>query len=664
MEPINKIDHLYAPPQDFVDQAYIKSRAEYEKMWKQSIDDPEAFWGEMAKNLHWFKPWLKVYRGDFGIGDNEWYVGGKTNIAYNCLDAQIAQGKGDKTAILFQGEPDEDCRSISYREMLTAVCRFANVLKKYGVQKGDRVILYMPMIWQLPVAMLACARIGAVHTVVFGGFSAEALRDRIIGSGAKLVVTANGYWRSGKQVNSKNIADTACILCQEQGLTVDHMIVVNHLKDFDTPWTLGRDLSFEKEMAETDISDVCPAVPMDAEDPLFIMFTSGSTGKPKGTLHITGGYMVYAYTTFKYIFDYKDNDIFFCTADIGWITGHTYTVYGALLNGATSVIYESVPTYPEPDRFWQIVDKHKVTIFYTAPTAIRSLMKKGSEWVEKHDLSTLRLLGSVGEPINPEAWLWYHQYVGHGRCPIVDTWWQTEGGGILITALPGAWGLKPGSATLPFFGVKPVILKPRPSENADPIEAGIDEEGELCLASPWPGIMRGIYGEPERFFMNYYTQQPGFYFTGDGAKKDADGYFWILGRIDDVVNISGHRIGTAEVESALCSHPAVIEAAVVGYPHPIKGEDLYAYVILSKEIEGNETLRQELVAHTRKEIGPIASPGKIQFIHEMPKNRSGKIVRRVLRKIAAGDAAGIGDAMINTLAEPHLVEEINQGRIV
>lgn len=663
MEPINEMTALYHPSQAFVDQAYVKSREEYEKMWKQSIEDPDTFWGNMAENLQWFKPWLKVYRGDYSVGDNEWFIGGKTNICYNCLDAQIAKGKGEKTALLFQGEPDEDTRPISYNELLKLVCRFANVLKKHGVQKGDRVILYMPMVWQLPVAMLACARIGAVHTVVFGGFSAEALRDRIVGAGAKMVVTVNGYWRSGKKVGSKATADTACELCKEQGLTVDKVMVVNRLDDFEAPVVEGRDLCFEAEMAAADISDECPAVSMDAEDPLFIMFTSGSTGKPKGTLHVTGGYMVYAYTTFKYIFDYKDEDIFFCTADIGWVTGHSYAVYGPLLNGATSLIYESVPTYPEPDRFWQIVDKHKVTIFYTAPTVIRSLMKKGVEWVEKHDLSTLRLLGSVGEPINPEAWVWYHKNVGHGKCPLVDTWWQTEGGGILVTALPGAWGLKPGSATLPFFGVKAVVLKPRPNGNEPAAEAEVGEEGELCLASAWPGMMRGIYGDPERFYTSYFTQQPGYFFSGDGAKRDEDGYLWLLGRIDDVVNISGHRIGTVEVETALCSHPAVVEAAVVGYPHPVKGDDLYAYVILAKDVEGNEALKKELVAHVRKEIGPIASPGKIQFIREMPKNRSGKIVRRVLRKIAAGDAAEIGDAMISTLAEPEIVDEINNARL-
>ncbi len=655
---------FFLPPQDFVDHALVKSRAEYEAMWKQSVEDPDTFWGNIAENLTWFKPWVKVYRGDYSIGDNEWFIGGKTNITYNCLDVPIANGKGDKTALLFQGEPDEDCRHISYSELLKLVCRFANVLKKHGVQKGDRVILYMPMVWQLPVAMLACARIGAVHTVVFGGFSAEALRDRILGSGAKMVITVNGYWRSGKQVGSKATADQACAYCLEEGLTVDHMIVINRLEGFDAPVVPGRDLSFEKEMAAEDISDECAPVVMDAQDPLFIMFTSGSTGKPKGTLHANGGYMVYAYATFKYIFDIKDTDIFFCTADIGWVTGHTYAVYGPLLNGATSIIYESVPTYPEPDRFWQIVDKHKATIFYTAPTVIRSLMKKGEEWVEKHDLSSLRLLGSVGEPINPEAWLWYHKYVGHGKCPLVDTWWQTEGGGILITALPGAWGLKPGSATLPFFGIKAIVLKPRPDGNAPAEEAAIGEEGELCLESAWPGMMRAVYGEPDRFYTSYFTQQPGYYFTGDGAKKDEDGYFWLLGRIDDVVNISGHRIGTVEVETALCSHPAVVEAAVVGYPHPVKGDDLYAYVILGPGVAEEESLKKELINHVRKEIGPIASPGKVQFIHEMPKNRSGKIVRRVLRKIAAGDAADIGDAMISTLADPSVVDTINDARII
>ena len=453
-----KRDDLYLPSREFVEQAHIQSRAEYERMWKQSIEDPDTFWGYIAKDFHWFKPWTQVYRGEPEIGDNEWFVGGKTNICYNCLDAQIEKGRGDKVALLFQGEPEADCKRFTYNELLKHVCRFANALKKNGVKKGDRIVLYLPMIWQLPVVMLACARIGAVHTVVFGGFSAEALADRMLACGAKKMVTTNGYWRSGQKINAKANADKACMLCANAGLTIDDVFVVDRMVDFEVPYITYRDTALSKELMLDEISDYCPAEKMDAEDPLFIMYTSGSTGSPKGTLHTTAGYMVYTYTTFKYIFDYKEDDIFFCTADIGWITGHSYIVYGPLLNGATTVMYESVPTYPEPDRFWHIIDKFKVTIFYTAPTVIRALMNQDLKWIEKHDLSTLRLLGSVGEPINPEAWHWYSHYVGHDRCPIVDTWWQTEAGGVLISTIPGAFGSKPGSAALPFFGVKPVVL--------------------------------------------------------------------------------------------------------------------------------------------------------------------------------------------------------------
>jgi acetyl-CoA synthetase len=661
MADVTDETRLYPPSKEFVDQAYVKSRDEYEKMWKQSIQDPETFWGGIAKELHWFKPWLKVNREDFAKGEVEWFIGGKTNIAYNCLDAQVEKGKGDKVAILFQGEPEDDVVKLTYKQMLSMVSKFANVLKKKGVRKGDRIAIYLPMIWQLPVAMLACARIGAVHTIVFGGFSAEALRDRIIDAGAKLLITTNGYWRSGKTVSSKANADIACDLCLAQGHTVDKVVVVKRLDNFDVPMKAGRDVWFEEEMAAADITEDCPAEQMDAEDPLFILYTSGSTGKPKGVLHTVGGYMVFAYSTFKYIFDYKDKDVFFCTADIGWVTGHSYIVYGPMTNGATSIVFESVPTFPNPDRFWQIVEKFKVTTFYTAPTAIRALMKEGEKWPQGRNLSSLRLLGSVGEPINPEAWLWYHKYIGSEKCPIADTWWQTETGGILITSLPGAWPGKPGYATLPFFGVDARALQSRSDASKPAVDAPVNEQGELCIGRSWPGMMRGVFGEPERFFNTYFVQQPGFYFSGDGALKDENGYFRLMGRIDDVVNVSGHRMGTAEVEAALNSFStAVAESAVVGFPHEVKGEDLYAYIILKTGVEGNDALKKELVAHVRKEIGPIASPGKIQFVPGLPKTRSGKIMRRILRKVASGELDQLGDT--TTLADPSVVDDIVKGR--
>jgi acetyl-CoA synthetase len=651
----------FPPSKEFVDQAYIKSRAEYEVMWKKSVEDPEAFWGDVAKDLFWFKPWLKVNREDFAKGQVEWFVGGKTNISYNCLDFQVEKGKGDKVALIFQGEPEDDVKKYTYKQMLTEVSKFANVLKKKGVRRGDRVAIYLPMIGELPIAMLACARIGAVHTIVFGGFSAEALRDRVLDAGAKVVITANGYWRSGKHVSSKANSDIACDLCAKEGHTVDKVIVVKRLDGFDVPMKAGRDTYWNDEMAASDITDVCPAEEMDAEDPLFILYTSGSTGKPKGVLHTVGGYMVYTYLTFKYIFDYKDGEVFFCTADIGWVTGHSYIVYGPFANGATSVMFESVPTYPNPDRFWQIVEKFKVNNFYTAPTAIRALAKEGEKWPKGRDLSSLKVLGSVGEPIGPEAWLWYYNNVGGGRCPIVDTWWQTETGGILITGLPGAWAQKPGSASLPFFGVHARALQSRASADLPAVDAPVNEQGELCITRSWPGMMRGVFGEPERFFNTYFVQQPGFYFSGDGARKDEDGYFWLMGRIDDVVNVSGHRMGTAEVEAALNSFAvAVAESAVVGFPHDIKGEDLYAYVILKTGVEGSDDLKKQLVAHVRKEIGPIASPGKIQFVSGLPKTRSGKIMRRILRKVASGEIDQIGDT--TTLADPAVVDEIVNGR--
>jgi acetyl-CoA synthetase len=651
----------FPPPKEFVDQAYIKSREEYERMWKESIEDPGKFWGKAASELFWFKKWDRVNVEDFKNAKLQWFVGGQTNIAYNCLDFQVERGRGEKVAILFQGEPDEDVKQYTYSELLKQVSRFANILKKRGVKKGDRVAIYLPMIGELPIAMLACARIGAIHTIVFGGFSAESLRDRILDAGAKVLVTANGYWRAGKQVSSKTNADTAIAYCAKQGHRVETVFVVRRLEDFEVPMTAGRDLWWHDEMKASDISDACPAEPMDAEDPLFILYTSGSTGKPKGVLHTIGGYMVFTYLTFKYIFDYKEKDLFWCSADIGWVTGHSYIVYGPLANGATSIVFESVPTYPQPDRFWQVVEKFKVNIFYTAPTAIRAIMREGDQWPNGRDLSSLRLLGTVGEPINPEAWMWYHKVIGKERCPIVDTWWQTETGGILIAPLPGAWPTKPGSATLPFFGVDPVILKARGSAGEPAEEAGVNEGGELCIRRSWPGLMRTVYKEPERFYNTYFIQQPGFYFTGDGARRDEDGYFWLMGRIDDVVNISGHRIGTAEVESALVSHPAVAEAAVVGFPHDIKGEDLYAYVILKVGFEESDALRKELIAQVRKEIGPIASPGKLQFVPGLPKTRSGKIMRRILRKVASGEISQLGD--ITTLADPSVVEEIVKGRL-
>jgi len=651
----------FPPSKEFVDQAYVKSREQYEKMWKESIENPDKFWGGIANDLFWFRKWDTVNQENFAKADIKWFIGGKTNISYNCLDYQIEKGKGDKVAILFQGEPEDDVKKYTYKELLREVSRFANVLKKKGVKKGDRVAIYLPMISELPITMLACARIGAIHTIVFGGFSAEALRDRILAAGADVLVTANGYWRSGKHVSSKATADAACDLCEKEGHKVKSVVVVKRLDGLDVPMKAGRDTFWADDMAGPGIGDLCPAEQMDAEDPLFILYTSGSTGKPKGVLHTVGGYMVFVYSTFKYIFDYKDKDVFFCTADIGWVTGHSYIVYGPLTNGATSIVFESVPTYPQPDRFWQIIEKFKVSIFYTAPTAIRAIAREGEQWPAKRDLSSLRLLGSVGEPINPEAWMWYHKNIGREKCPIVDTWWQTETGGVLITPLPGAWPTKPGAATLPFFGVDAVVLRPRSSGAERAVEAGTNEGGELCIRKSWPGMMRGVYNDPERFYSTYFIQQPGFYFSGDGARRDEDGYFWLLGRVDDVVNVSGHRLGTAEVESALVSHPAVAEAAVVGFPHDVKGEDLYAYVILKVGQTASDDLKKQLVAHVRKEIGPIASPGKLQFVPGLPKTRSGKIMRRILRKVASGEIDQLGDT--TTLADPSVVEEIVRNRL-
>ncbi|NLD39366.1 MAG: acetate--CoA ligase [Desulfatiglans sp.] len=651
-----KVDSVYVekrvfnPSKEFVDNALLKSDAEYEKMYKRSIDDPEGFWGEMAeKHIDWFKKWDgPVEKYDFKDNINvEYFKGGKLNITYNCLDRHLKTWRKNKAALIFQGEPLEETVTYTYQQLHREVCKFANVLKGLGVKKGDRVAIFLPMIMELPVAMLACARIGAIHSIVFGGFSADALKDRIQDCKAEILITCNYGYRSGKVLSSKASADAAMNACP----TIKKCVVVNRINK-ETEMKEGRDLWWHELMA--DASPVCEPEPMDAEDPLFILYTSGSTGKPKGVLHTTAGYLLYTTMTMKYVFDIKDEDVYWCTADIGWVTGHSYIVYGPLSVGATSIVFESVPNYPQPDRFWEVVEKFGVNIFYTAPTAIRAIMKNGDDWPNKRDLSSLRLLGSVGEPINPEAWMWYYTVIGKEKCPVTDTWWQTETGGHLIAGIPGAMAMKPGSASKPFFGVVPVIL------SADGSEADSKEGGHLYIKKSWPGMMRTVYGDPDRFKSQYFVQSPGLYFTGDGARKDEDGFYWLLGRVDDVINVSGHRLGTAEVESALVAHESVAEAAVVGYPHDIKGQGIYAYVTLKQGFTASDELKKTLVAHIRKEIGPIASPDKLHFADGLPKTRSGKIMRRILRKIAEGEVGALGDT--STLAEPDVVDKLVSGR--
>ena len=640
-------DRLFAPSESTVANALIDNSG-YQAMYDASIADPDAFWAEHGKRIDWIKPYSQVSDVSYDKADLHisWFGDGTLNAAANCLDRHLAS-RGDQTAIIWEGDDPADSRHISYAELHEEVCKFANVLKAEGAKKGDRITIYMPMIPEATVAMLACARIGAVHSVVFGGFSPDALAGRIQDCDSNMVITADEGLRGGRPVPLKANTDAALESCPD----CNKVIVVRRTGG-DIGWVDGRDVWYHEAMA--DASADCPPEEMNAEDPMFILYTSGSTGKPKGVLHTTGGYMVYASMTHQYVFDYKDGDVYWCTADVGWVTGHSYIVYGPLANGATTLMFEGVPTWPDSSRFWQVVEKHKVSIFYTAPTAIRALMREGDAPVTGCDRSSLRLLGSVGEPINPEAWMWYHEVVGEGRCPIVDTWWQTETGGILITPLPGATATKPGSATRPFFGIKPVLVD---GEN-NLLEGAVD--GNLCIDHSWPGQMRTVYGDHQRFIDTYFTTFPGRYFSGDGARRDQDGYFWITGRVDDVLNVSGHRMGTAEIESALVAHPQVAESAVVGYPHDIKGQGIYAYVTLIEGCEPSDELAAELRQWTRKEIGPIATPDLLQWAPQLPKTRSGKIMRRILRKIAANDYAELGDT--STLTDPGVVTDLVDNR--
>ena len=637
---------VYEVPASFASKTLI-NQEQYKSMYEHSLSDPDSFWAEQANELlDWYKPWDKVQDWDFKEANIRWFEGGKLNVCYNCLDRHL-ETQGEKTALIWEGDDPSMDIEITYRDLYEQVCRFANALKNRGVKKGDRVCIYMPMIPEATMAMLACARIGAVHSVVFGGFSPESLKDRILDSDCQTVITADEGVRGGKPVPLKKNTDIALASCPNV-----HTVMVIKRTGGDIQWNKPRDVWYHDAVAE--LPAECPPEEMDAEDPLFILYTSGSTGKPKGVLHTTGGYLLFATMTQRYVFDCHPEDVFWCTADVGWITGHSYIVYGPLANGMTSLVFEGIPTYPDASRFWQVIDKHEVTVFYTAPTAIRALMREGDEPVKTTSRASLRLLGTVGEPINPEAWEWYYHVVGDARCPIVDTWWQTETGGHLITPLPGATALKPGSASVPFFGIEPGIV----DEQGNILEG--EASGNLVILRSWPGQMRTLYGDHKRFKEAYFSTYPGMYFTGDGARRDKDGYYWITGRVDDVLNVSGHRMGTAEVESALVLHKAVAEAAVVGFPHDIKGQGIYAYVTLIKGIEATDELRKELLEQVKKEIGPIAKPDVIQWAPGLPKTRSGKIMRRILRKIASNELDSMGD--ISTLADPSVVDHLVENR--
>ncbi|MCC5833862.1 MAG: acetate--CoA ligase [Opitutales bacterium] len=642
METVLHENRVFNPPAEFSRKSHLKSMDEYKALYKRSIEDPEGFWAEIAKELHWFKPWKQVLDAS-EKPFFKWFTGGKTNICYNAVDRHALGPNADRKAVIWEGEPGDN-RVLTYKELYHEVCRFANTLKSLGIGKGDTVAIYLPMIPELAVAVLACARIGAVHSVIFAGFSAESIKDRVLDGRSKMVITGDGGWRRGSVLELKSIVDKGVADCD----CVEKVLVVPRNANgdrFDCDMRDGRDVWYDE--AGKDQPDECPCEELDSEDLLFLLYTSGSTGKPKGIMHTVGGYSVYTYLTAKYVFDLQADDVYWCTADVGWITGHSYLVYGPLQNAATIVMYEGAPNHPDPGRFWDIVDKHQVTIFYTAPTAIRAFMKWGDDWVDKHDLSSLRLLGTVGEPINPEAWMWYHRKIGKERCPIVDTWWQTETGGILLSPLPGVTPTKPGSATLPFFGVDAAILNP----DGEEVETGL-----LSIRKPWPSILRGIWGDPERFKKTYWCNWNGeYYFPGDGARRDKDGYFWVVGRVDDVVNVSGHRIGTAELESIFVEHPSVAESAVIGVPHEIKGQGLVAFVLLKgDDSEGSDALRSELNAMVNEKIGKFARPEKIIFCADLPKTRSGKIMRRLLRDIATGNALG----NVTTLADPSVVESL------
>jgi acetyl-CoA synthetase len=659
--PVTEKNGKYYPPAEFSKNAWIKSYEQYQEIYKKSVEDPEGFWGEIAADFFWYKKWDKVLSYNFDITKgkvfHEWFKGGKTNMCYNAIDRHLDTPLRNKAAIIWQGEPDEDTKILTYLTLHREVCRFANVLKKKGLKKGDRVSIYLPMVWQLPVVMLACARIGCPHSVVFGGFSAEALGHRVIESESKLLITIDQSLRNGRAFDLKVSADEAI----KDAPACTNVIVIKRT-GAPCPMTPGRDTWYEDEMKAEDIADFCECEQMDAEDVLYLLYTSGSTGKPKGQVHTTAGYMIYTAITHKWIFDIQPETLFWCMADIGWVTGHSYIVYAPLVNGTTSFIYEGTPLWPKPDRAWELIDRYKINVCYTAPTAIRAMSRQGDEWPNKHPMSSLKLLGTVGEPINPEAWQWYHKNVGKGNCPIVDTWWQTETGGILITPLPGAWPTKPGAATFPFPGCIPRVADPGvedESKRGAKLEAG--KTGHLCIEKPWPGLSRTIYGDHDRWEQTYFSQYPGMYFTGDGCLVDADGYYFLQGRVDDVINISGHRISTAEVESALVLHKAVAEAAAAGMPDEIKGQGIYVFVTLKLGFEPTDALKKELIAHVRKEIGAIATPDKLQFAPALPKTRSGKIMRRILRKIAENKPEDLGD--VSTLEDSAVIQNLVANRI-